>query len=310
MKYQQIEAVYQVVACGSFSAAARELHITQSALSHRIRAIEDLIGTAVFVRSSRHVAPTPAGERIAAAGARMLEEMQALHAEFAGHGGGGAPAGLLRVAATNVGITYLYGDMFERFIAEFPRVELQILGAETPRDALRRVLDRGADAAFAYLPLDEPRAETLALGSAELVLIASPRHKAARGRSIGVEELRRHPFVRHLPGTGARLASDELFLATGGYPQILTESSDVEYIKRVVGLGLGLSIVHVFTVQRELAAGQLKAMRVERRKLVQDFGLVWRRGFRTPIVDAFSSLCRREFAEHPQHYRLAPSPKR
>lgn len=308
MKYQQIEAVYQVVACGSFSAAARELHITQSALSHRIRAIEDLIGTAVFVRSSRHVEPTPAGERIAAAGARMLEQMQALHSEFATQGGA-MPAGLLRVAATNVGITYLYGDMFERFIEEFPRVELQILGAETPRDALRRVLDRGADAAFAYLPLDEPRVETLALGSAELVLIASPRHKAARGRSIGVDELRQHPFVRHLPGTGARVASDELFLATGDYPQILTESSDVEYIKRVVGLGLGLSIVHLFTVQRELAAGQLKAMRVGRRKLVQDFGLVWRRGFRTSVVDAFSALCGREFAEHPQHYRLAPTPR-
>jgi DNA-binding transcriptional LysR family regulator len=299
----QIEAVYHIMRHGTFGAAARELHVTQSALSHRVRALEDAIGAPLFIRGRRRISVTPLGEEIAVHVERIFQELAEIKKRF-GEGGGDGKAASLRVAATSVGTAYLYGEFFERFIELHPSVDLQILGAETVQEAIVRVHDWRADAAFTAAPAPGPLLEAVTLGAAEIVLIASPSHPVVKLRRPGAVDLRKWPYVRHLPGAGARMIEDQVFLQSGGFPRILSESSDTEYIKRIVSLGLGLSLVPLFTVTRELHAGTLKALRLRERVLMQEFGLVYRKSARPAIVDQFATMCRDICRQSPKHYVL------
>ena len=290
MNFGQIEAVYYITKAGTFSAAARELHVTQSALSHRIKALEHELGGPLFVRGRQRATLTPLGEEIAPRTERIFSEFVEIRRLYVKKRVE-RKADSLRVAATSIGIAYLYGEYFEKFIELYPEVDLQIVAAESGDDAVRRVLDRAADIALTSIPMRYSGVESVILGSAEIVLIAGKKHPIAEIRNPGPKEVRQWPFVRHLPGSGARVASDEIFLSTGGYPKILTESSDTEYVKRIVSLGLGLSLVPLFTVQNELTSGTLHALQLTGHRVEQDFGIVLRKGFRPILVDKFAAVC-------------------
>lgn len=303
MNLGQIEAIYQIMRHGTFGAAARELHVTQSALSHRVRGLEEAIGAPLFIRGRRRVSMTPLGEEMARHVERIFQELSDMKRRFPK-----APAGeqirQLRVAATSLGTAYLYGEFFERFIALNPSVDLQILGAETVQGAIARVEDWRADAAFTASPSTGHELEALPLGAAEIVLIASTLHPVVQLRRPAPSDLRKWPYVRHLPGAGARMIEDEVFLESGGFPRIVSESSDTEYIKRIVSLGLGLSLVPLFTIRRELEAGNLVALRLRNRVLMQKFGLVYRRNGRPAIVDQFAAMCSEICRTSPKYYVL------
>jgi DNA-binding transcriptional LysR family regulator len=309
MNFRQIEAVYHVVKAGTFGAAARELHLTQSALSHRIRTFEEELGSSLFVRGRRRATLTKLGEDVATRAERIFAELVDIK-RLLGRGGAWRKTESLRVTATNIGITYLYGAFFEEFIRRYPDVDLQIVAAESGDDAVRRVRDRSADVTLTSTPKGYSGVEAIALGNAEIVLIAGARHPIARLARPRLEDVRRWPFVRYLPGSGARAASDEIFGDARGYPRILTESSDTEYVKRMVSLGLGLSLVPLFTIQSELKTGSLRAVRLKGCCVIQEFGLVLRKGFRPPLVDRFADVCVDISREHPKSYLLGGRPRK
>lgn len=290
MELKQLQALRVIAQTGSFSSAAAQLHVTQSALSHQIRKLEAELGETLLIRARPKVYPSAAGHTALGSAERIFAEISGMKQLFTP----GRPArlvGTLRVAASNLGIVYLYGHLCEEFIRRHPGVELILTATETPLDGVRQVLARTADLAFAPFPLDFPNLETVTLGTAEHVVIAARNHPLARSSAVSIDELKRLPFIRYQPGAGTRQASDQIFLSAGGYPPILTESNDTEFIKRVVGLGLGVALVPLFTVRNEIRTGKLKAVRLRSVKVIQKFGLVHRQGLKMRALEAFKKLC-------------------
>lgn len=290
MDLKQLEALRAIAETGSFTLAAARLRVTQPALSHQIKRLEQELGQTLLLRSRPQVSPSSAGQRVLGSLERIFTELDDLTQSFAPRQGT-MPAGTLRIAATSMGIVYLYGKVFEDFIARYPLVELTLTATETPHDAVKKVIARTTDAAFALFPLDATNLDLVFLGSAEQIFIAGRKHPLARAVTVSVNELKRWPFIRYQPGTGARPKSDELFLSHGGYPPILIESNDTEFIKRIVGLGLGVAMVPAFTVLREIRAGTLRFLRLPKRRLLQDFGLVYRKGVKMKALDLFREVC-------------------
>ena len=103
--------------------------------------------------------------------------------------------------------------------------------------------------------------------------------------------LRQHRFARYQAGAGSRLATDRLFLANGGYPPIVAETNDTEFIKRIVRLGLAAAIVPRVTMLRSPEPG-LRMLGIEGQDLEQEFGLVYRPDVRMQTVEAFCAFCR------------------
>jgi DNA-binding transcriptional LysR family regulator len=123
------------------------------------------------------------------------------------------------------------------------------------------------------------------------VVIAAANHPLARFEAVPLAALRQHRFVRYQSGAGSRLISDQLFLPNGGYPPIVAESNDTEFIKRITRLGLGLAIVPAVTI-RPGKDEDLRTIRIEGHTMLQDFGLVYRGDVRMQTLDAFCKFCR------------------
>lgn len=292
MELRQFEALRTIVETGSFTAAARQLRVTQSALSHQIKNLERELHETLLVRASPRVYPSPAGNEVLMAAERILGEVGKLKQQFA-PSASDQMVGTLRVAATTLGIVHLYGHLYESFLLTYPSVELILTATETPADGVRQVIARTVDVAFAPFPLEfsDPDLQTVTLGRVEHVIIIAPKHALAGAATVSVDELRRFPFIRYVLGAGTRRAADHLFLASGSYPPILMESNDTEFVKRTVRMGLGVAMVPHVTVLREIESGDLLALRVADTVIVQDFGLVYRGSLRVRALEAFKALC-------------------
>ncbi len=290
MEIRQLRSFRAIVATGSFGLAAEQLSLTQSALSHQIAQLEEELGTALLVRARPHVYLTEAGQVLFSAVEKILAELDDVREQF-GLEAGGQHVAVVRVAATTVGFAYVYGDLCHAFIASNPSAKLDFSATETPGGAVSKVLTRAADIAFTPLPADFPTLDTLVLGEVEHVFIVGKTHEFVKFPSVTMPEIQRFPFVRYHRGSGSRMVSDAVFASQGGYPAILTESNDTGFVKRIVGIGLGIALVPIFAVADELRTGSLHAFRLPNQKIMDRFGLVMHKGRPHRALEKFVAVC-------------------
>jgi len=301
MDLKQLRVLSAIAHTGSFQAAASQLHLTQPAISHQLKKLEAELGETLVSRSRPKVKLLPAGVDVLATAERVEAELEELALRFAAPDAGAA-SGVLRVAASTLGIIYLYGDLLEQFIRRHPRIELVVTAAESGIGAARHVLTGTTDVAFTPFPVNLPNLETVRLGDTEHVVVVSRSHPLAARRTVSVQDLRAYPFVRYQSDAGSRAMSDQVFAADGGYPRIFMESNDTEFIKRVVALGMGTAMVPAFTVGREARDRRLAIVRMKGAAVRQDFGLVCRAKVRMRTLELFRAFC----LEHGAR-RLKPS---
>jgi DNA-binding transcriptional LysR family regulator len=282
MELKQLRALREIVETGSFSVAAERLRLTQSALSHQIKNLESELGETLLIRGKPRVMPSEAGRMVLASAERILAEVGAIGEHFRAADKGPAK-GTLRVAATNFGMVYLYGRLCEAFMTRHPGIEMAFRATETPEEAARRVEGGEADVAFIPFLSPHPLLETVALGTTEDVFIVGRSHPLARRRTVTLDELRQSRFVRFHPNSGSRTVSDRLF-ADGGYPPIAAESNDAEFVKRMVGMGVGAALIPVIAVAREAQTKSLRLLRLRDHPIAMEFGMVHRRGLHMRAV--------------------------
>jgi len=290
MDLKQFEAFQVIVSTGSFSIAARQLNLTQSALSHQIRNLESEIGQPLLVRTRPRVHATEAGRDLLTSINRILAELHGVREQF-GLDRNAAPSGALRVAATYSGLTHLYGDLCEAFMRRHPGIELVFTATHAPDDALQRVSMRSCDVALGPYPADSTGLEALPLGTIEQVFVVKRGHPLARRTRVSIAQVRSHPFVRYQPRTGSRALADQLFLPDGGYPPIALESNDTEFMKRIVAMGHAVALMPAFTIARELRDGVLAALRPDSGPLTQRIGLFHSHGLRLRNLELFKAAC-------------------
>ncbi len=290
MEIKQLKALRAIAETGSFSLAASKLSLTQSALSHQIKNLEEELGETLLIRGKPKVVPSSAGCLVLASAEHVLTEISSLKEHF--QVSSLRPVrGILRIAATNLGMACLYGDLCESFMVQFPGIEVTFRATETPEEAARRVEEGAADAAFIPFITDHPLLDLVRLGTTEDVFIVGRSHPLFKRRTVTLDEIRQWPFVRFHPGSGSRGASDRLFLSTGGYPPIATESNDMEFIKRIVGAGGGTALIPVIAVAREARTHTMRLLRLTDRTLSVNFGLVHRRDVKVKTVELLRSFC-------------------
>ena len=303
MELRQLRSLRAIVATGSFGTAAEQLKLTQSALSHQIKQLEDELGATLLVRARPQVYLTDAGQVVLASADRILLELDELRTQF-GVGHEGERMEAIRVAATTAGFAYLYGQLCQAFIGRYKGVKLDFTATDTPDSAVSKVAMRAVDVAFTPLPIDMPTLETVPLGEVEHVFIVSPEHQLGKARTPPMREVKRFQFVRFHRGSGSRMVSDNLFAQHGGYPPILTELNDAGFVKRIVAIGLAVALVPVFTVADELRSGALHAFRLQGRKITDQFGLVIHRRRSLRIARRFIDVCLQSRGPKPRQLTL------
>ncbi len=289
MEIKQLKALIAIVETGSFGAAAERLNLTQSAISHQIRHLEEQLGETLLVRGKPRVFPSSSGRSVLTSAYAVMAEINAVSEMFSDVDSAKL-AGEVTVAATPVGMTYLYGDLCEGFMQRYPNIELIFRSAESAEVATRSVENGAADVGFVPFVQEHPTLFTLPLGCTEDALIVGRKHPLFKRKTVSLDEVMQWPFVRFHPGSGSRAQTDLLFHKTG-YPRIWTESNEMGFVKRVVSMGTATAIIPVMAVADEVKRRQLQVLRIKDRPMSADFGLVHVATVRLRTVELLKSYC-------------------
>ncbi|HKT26539.1 LysR family transcriptional regulator [Dyella sp.] len=193
-----VEAFLSVARHRSFRRAAAELGVTPSAISQAVRVLETRIGAALFMRTTRSVGLTEAGERFLSRAKPAFEELVA--ASDVARGLGQRPAGLLRLSVPRAAVPILLEPLIASFCAAYPEIEVEIAASEELIDLAAEGFDAGVrmgqflDADMVAVPLSPPF---------PFVVVGSPAYFKSRKRPRILDDLRQHACLRWRRSNGA-----------------------------------------------------------------------------------------------------------
>jgi DNA-binding transcriptional LysR family regulator len=193
-----VEAFLRVAARRSFRQAADDLGMTPSAISQTIRALEARVGVALFIRTTRSVGLTEAGERFLAHARPAFDEIVA--AGDAARGLADRPSGLLRLAVPRAVVPLLLQPLLASFAEAYPEVVVEIVASEELVDLAKDGFDAGIRMGE-FIAADMVAVRITQ--SFRFAIVASPAYLDRRGRPAIPEDLRDHACVRMRRSGGA-----------------------------------------------------------------------------------------------------------
>ena len=275
MQIETLKMFCDVVDTGSFSIAARLNHVTQSAVSQQIRALEERYAQKLLSRSARAAVPTAAGSRLYRASKELLLTFGGLEAGMReqAHEVGGE---VTLATIYSVGL-YELSPYLKSLLKRFPKVTLR-LSYRRSADVVEDVLSGSAHLGIVAYPTARPGLTVLPLKSDDLVLVCARSHPLSRKRRVLLADLEGERFIgfdRDIP-TGK--AVDGILRDAGVNVNVTMEMDNVETIKQAVELGLGVSILPRATVLGDEKRGALLTRALADGEFTRPIGLLLKKG--------------------------------
>src|SRR5579883_450237 len=249
-----VEAFLSVAQHRSFRRAAVELAVTPSAMSQAIRALEARVGAALFIRTTRSVGLTEAGERFLSRAKPAFEELVA--ASAAARDLGQRPAGLLRLTAPRAVVPHLVQRLIASFCQAYPEVEVEIVATGELVD----IAAQGFDAGIRLGQFVAPDMIAVRLTPpVRIVVVGSPDYFRNRKPPERIDDLRQHACLRRRRGDGSIepwsfVDGNKSVEAAVAGPFI---ASDVPTLRDAAIESLGLAQVPEAIAATAIAAGRL-----------------------------------------------------
>ena len=285
MELWQLRTFRAVAENLNFTKAAEQLFLTQSAVSHQIKALEEEFGVPLFIRGKRGVILTDAGKTALRYAVKILDEAEAMRELVAGREK--AVAGRVRVAAATQALVYLFAPLFEDFMDAFESVELVFRTTVSTEQTVEDILNGKADVGFASLAVYSPNLEIAELFQDELVLVVGVKHRLARKEGISIKQLERERWILFERGSSIRRATDDFFKRKKIEPATALESNDVYFIKIMIEHGLGVSLLPSWAVVEEIKRGDLAFVKVKNLNLKRDVAMLSIKGQQSAPIRAF-----------------------
>ena len=271
MILDQLKAFHTVVKNGGFERAAESLHLSQPAISIRVRQLEKQLGVELFDRLGRRARLTDAGRIVEDHTARLmivLSEMSLAIDELKG-----SRRGQLRCGAATTIAVHLVPKILVRFKRRFPNVDVDIMVGRTA-DIERRMLDGELDVGLIAGIVSNPSTlKTYHFLTDEFVLI-TPSDQSLAKRRVSLRQIANLPLILREKGSAPRRIIDESFRAAGIPYRCVMQIETAEALKKAVGEGLGCSIASHCSIQTEIKAGILAYSRIARAPMKREFKVI------------------------------------
>ena len=295
---RQIEIFNAVAKLGNYTQAAKELHLSQPAVSMQIRQLEESIGLPLFEQLGKKMHLTDAGRHMYSYGRSMAELLEEADAVFETIRGG--EGGLLSLSVATTASHFA-----TRLLAAFSKQNkgITISLDVTNRETLRYQLEHNErDLVIMGQPPEGLEVEAEAFMENPLVMIAPADHPLVGKQAIPLAHFDSERFVVREQGSGTRSAIRRFFERHGVTFHTGIEMTSNEAIKQAVEAGLGLGIVSIHTLELELETGRLKLLDVEGFPIRRHWYILQRKGKRlSPAASAFKAFV---LEEAPQFIRL------
>lgn len=285
---RQLLAFRTLAETGSFTETAKRLHLTQSAISHSIRALEDQLECSLFDRIGKKAQLTEIGERLLKHTHTIFTEMDAAFRSIEDVKVWGK--GRIRIGATTTACQYILPSVLGEFRECFPLCNISIHPGDTP-ELLERINRQEIDLAICLKPWKEHDFDIFVLFEDTMSAIVSPTHPLARIKHFpknGTD----YPFIFYSKSSyTSELVND--FLKNEGISADNTiELGSMEAIKELAKIGLGIGILADWIFVKEVRESSLKRIPIGRKPLKRSWVICKNRGHQSNLMEnTFENLC-------------------
>jgi len=287
---RQVRAFCVLARTGSFTQTARELHLTQSGISHSIKALESDIGCRLLDRLGKKVVLTQAGEQFLQHAQKILQEMDNARMSLGQLGKWGQ--GRLRLGVSTTACQHLLPAVLREFKESFPDHSISIAPGDTP-DLVDLLLNHRIDLAMCLDPGSDPQLEAHELFTDELQFIVGTSHAWARNRRVDRNDIPRMNYILYSKTSVTFRLVQDYFRQEEMVLNTVIELGSMEATKELVKLGLGVSVLAPWIARKEIESGSLVAFPLGRRKLQRRWGILQWRGKRLSLAEeTFIGLCK------------------
>ena len=262
MQISQITAFLAVAELQSFSLAAGRLHITQPAVSKRIRQLEDAMKTTLFDRIGKQSILTPNGLALMPHAEQILLEIKTYKARLAREYD--QPSGILSLATSHhVGLHRL-PQVLRDFKIEYPQVDLDLHFMDS-EDACVAVSKNELELAIVTLPeIPDERLNLEPVWIDLLQVVLAPDHPLSHLSEINSDQLLDYPAILPSTGTFTRKIINQYFATARGSMKIILETNYLETIKVMVSANLGWSMLPISMLDSTLIGKSLSGLEIKR----------------------------------------------
>lgn len=237
MRLTQLRSFHAVATTGSFTAAARSLHVSQPTVTTQVGQLETLYGVELFHRAGRKVRPTEMGERLITLSRQIFgleaEAIQLLRES------GELRTGHLRVAA--VGPSHVT-RMFVAFNRRYPGIKVSVSTGNS-QEVLDRLADYSADVGVLAQVARDERFVSVPYSEHAVAILCSAQHPFAKRRSISIAELQGEKLILRESGSTTRKAIETSLESAGVKPDVIMEIASREIIREAVLQNVGVAAV-------------------------------------------------------------------
>jgi DNA-binding transcriptional LysR family regulator len=287
---RQLQAFAILARTGSFTQTARELFLTQSAVSHSMKALEQDVGCRLLDRVGKKVMLTQAGEHLLKHAEKILLEMNSARSGIERLGKWGV--GRLRLVCPTTLCVGLLPSVLREFKESFPHSMVSI----EPSDSLASASlleENRADLALTMELKHDDRFDFIPLFTDEMAFIASPLHPWSVSQQVPRGEIAKQSLIVYDQKSMTWRLIDEYFREEEIVLNTVMELGSMEAMVELVKLNLGVGILAPWVAQKALRDGALVALPLGRRKLKRQWGVLhWKARRLTLAEETFVGLCR------------------
>lgn len=256
---RHLRLIAEVARTESVTRAADRLNVTQSAVSHQLRDIEQRLGTPLFLRSGRRMLMTAAGRHLVETADRVLEEIT--RAESTVTRLARNEAGEFRVCTQCYTGYHWLPPLLEAVHRRYPKVEVRI-AAEHTMNAVDALLEGRLDLAIINQPPRDHRIHVRPLFQDEHAAIVAPSHKWAKRAFVTPEELASERLYLYSRSIEDSYIVQHVMRPAGVVPRGATFLQLTEAILEMVKAGLGVSVLPTWSIAPAIASGAVRAVRI------------------------------------------------
>jgi len=277
---QQMEALISIIEERTFSGAARRMSLTQPSLTKHIKNVEGLLGARILNRQSRGITLTPEGKILYDYAKRILklreeakEKIQRVRQNETGN---------IFISASTIPATYILPRVLSDFRKARPDIRFYMQNADSD-EVIEMITGNRGEVGFVGKDPRSSRLHAEALWKDRLVLAVPSNHPFVKEGSVTLSELSREPFIVRERGSATRevfegCLRDQMKLTLASF-NIISEVGSSEAVKEAVIAGLGVSVISMHAVAREIDGGLIVEVPLKGCRIERYFYVIYRRQF-------------------------------
>ncbi|MBW1731471.1 MAG: LysR family transcriptional regulator [Deltaproteobacteria bacterium] len=251
----KLRVFYLTVREKSITKAAEKLFVTQPAVTMQIKSLEEGLGIKLFRKRGNVIELTEAGKDLYSYAEKIFDIVRKMEGRMARYSD--VSGGCLVIGTTRSFARHLMPDVLSNFQEQFPNVKISLRVGSSKAiadDLLEFKYDLGIIGELPY----GSKLKTINYTKEEFRLVTSNDHRFVGRRSVSLKELENEPIIIREEGASSRHLILSLLHDHNVSPSVLIEAGSVEFIKKYVIMGRGVSFLYVSEIRREIEKGLLR----------------------------------------------------